>query len=159
MSGNKLTFHFPNIQLPDSLSDPEGSKGFVQYRIEPIAGLPMGTDINNTAYIYFDYNPAIVTNTTTNLFDQPLSIKENKEEITFSVYPNPGRGKYFVELSESVHNSGLTIEVYNLLGELVLNNKVQNNLIQIDLSSQPNGVYLIKVKGAERPLNQRLIKQ
>jgi uncharacterized repeat protein (TIGR01451 family) len=79
MTGNKLNFHFPNIQLPDSTSNPEGSKGFVQYRIKSKPGLPSGTLIKNTAYIYFDYNPAIVTNTTINSFDQPLLIKEDEK--------------------------------------------------------------------------------
>jgi uncharacterized repeat protein (TIGR01451 family) len=39
---NVLTFHFPNIQLPDSTSNPEGSKGYVQYRIKPKANLALG---------------------------------------------------------------------------------------------------------------------
>jgi uncharacterized repeat protein (TIGR01451 family) len=159
ITGNKLNFRFPHIQLPDSTSDPEGSKGFVQYRIKPKPALPLGTQIKNTAYIYFDYNPAIVTNTTTNLFEQPLSVKENKKDISLSVYPNPGSGKYLIELSEMADNSDLTIEVYNLLGELILNYKVQNNLTQIDLSNQAKGMYVLKIKGTEKPLNQRLIKQ
>ena len=35
LDNNLLNFHFPNIMLPDSTSDPEGSKGYVQYRVKP----------------------------------------------------------------------------------------------------------------------------
>jgi len=63
-----LSFYFPNIMLPDSTSDEEGSKGFIQFRIKPIAGIENGEIIKNTAHIYFDFNDPIVTNTTETRF-------------------------------------------------------------------------------------------
>ena len=39
LTGSLLIFRFPNIQLADSASSPEGSKGFVQYKIKPYSGL------------------------------------------------------------------------------------------------------------------------
>jgi uncharacterized repeat protein (TIGR01451 family) len=76
LTGNKLSFNFPNIQLPDSTSNFDGSQGYVQYRIKPLANLPGGTMIHNKASIYFDYNPAVVTNTTTNEFMLSIGINE-----------------------------------------------------------------------------------
>lgn len=58
-----LQFTFDNILLPDSNIDEPGSHGFVNYRISPQAGLPDPTQITNTAHIFFDANPAVVTNT------------------------------------------------------------------------------------------------
>ncbi|MBL0317651.1 MAG: T9SS type A sorting domain-containing protein [Flavobacteriales bacterium] len=60
---NLATFQFNGINLPDATSDESGSHGFVTYRILPVTGLDAGTEIPNTASIYFDFNPAIVTNT------------------------------------------------------------------------------------------------
>ncbi len=57
-------FHFDNINLPDSASDEPGSQGFVVYKIKTHSYLQGWDEINNTAYIYFDSNPAIITNTT-----------------------------------------------------------------------------------------------
>lgn len=159
LNNNLLTFYFPNIMLPDSASDPEGSKGFVQYRVKPKANLPAGTQIKNTAYIYFDYNAPIVTNTTINEFVLPLSINENKSAVALSVYPNPGNGKYYVKSPEGMKNSEISIKVYNLFGELILTTKMQNSSSQIDLSNQPNGIYIIKVNDLNQSFNQRLIKQ
>lgn len=65
-----LQFLFNDIFLPDSSSDPEGSQGFVSYRIETQTGLQQGSLLENTGYIFFDANPPIVTNTATNtIFD------------------------------------------------------------------------------------------
>ena len=51
-----IRFDFRNIYLPDSLSDPSGSKGYIDFEIDLVDDLPIGTQIKNTAYIYFDYN-------------------------------------------------------------------------------------------------------
>ena len=55
-------FNFQNIQLPDSLSDPEGSKGWVQFKIkskENLSGPRL--EIPNRASIYFDLNEPVNT--------------------------------------------------------------------------------------------------
>lgn len=61
-----VDFFFDNILLPDSNIDEPGSHGFVAFRIMPNSGLPDPTVINNTGYIYFDFNSAVITNTTLN---------------------------------------------------------------------------------------------
>ncbi len=65
-NGGIVNFNFPEINLIDSLTDEPGSHGFVQYRIKLKPNMPWGTIIENTAHIYFDFNPAVVTNTTQN---------------------------------------------------------------------------------------------
>jgi uncharacterized repeat protein (TIGR01451 family) len=59
-----IDFEFADIMLPDSNCCEPESHGLVSYIIRPVEGLAHNTEINNTAYIYFDNNPAIVTNTT-----------------------------------------------------------------------------------------------
>ncbi len=88
-----LVFDFDNIYLPDSTTDLEGSQGFFLYRVSIIDDLPEGTLIENTAHIYFDNNPAVVTNTTKNILypdmdgDGYFSVEDcNEEDINI----NPG---------------------------------------------------------------------
>ena len=62
---NILSVRFEQIMLPDSASDPTGSQGAITLR----AGLYPGehlTAITNTAEIYFDLNPPVLTNSTLN---------------------------------------------------------------------------------------------
>ncbi|MEI7802760.1 MAG: hypothetical protein WCI97_08970, partial [Bacteroidota bacterium] len=71
--GSDVKFNFVNINLPDSGSNLAGSQGYVSYRVMPIANLPLGTSIKNTASIYFDFNSPVVTNTVSNLICNPTT--------------------------------------------------------------------------------------
>lgn len=62
-NGNEVFFIFENIDLPPESSDPEGSQGYVAYQIKSKSSLVVEDVVENTANIFFDFNPAIVTNT------------------------------------------------------------------------------------------------
>jgi uncharacterized repeat protein (TIGR01451 family) len=59
-----LQWTFNNIMLPDSFSNPEQSHGFITYTVNQLPDLTDGTEITNSAAIYFDSNDPIITNTT-----------------------------------------------------------------------------------------------
>lgn len=61
-----LVFQFDHINLPDSATDFNGSQGFVTFRMDHKGTLPIGTQIRNSAAIFFDFNAPIITNTTLN---------------------------------------------------------------------------------------------
>lgn len=66
VSGNGvLTWLFLPYSLVDSAANPAGSVGFITFSIKKKANTPIGTYLKNTAFIYFDYNPLIKTNTVT----------------------------------------------------------------------------------------------
>ncbi len=62
LNGNSLVVYFPNINLVDSATNPPLSAGWFQYRVKTKPNLFAQSQIKNTAYIYFDFNPAIATN-------------------------------------------------------------------------------------------------
>jgi uncharacterized repeat protein (TIGR01451 family) len=57
-----VTITFENINLPDSMSSPEGSQGFVHFKVSQLPDLAHETIILNHANIYFDNNSPITTN-------------------------------------------------------------------------------------------------
>lgn len=59
---NVVHFRFDNIYLPDSSSNPDGSLGFVTFQIDQNNFVYQGSEIRNKAHIFFDFNPAIITN-------------------------------------------------------------------------------------------------
>ncbi len=63
INNSVIKFDFPNIFLPDSASDPEGSQGYIVFDILPKTGITLGSVIENRVGIYFDFNPPIITNT------------------------------------------------------------------------------------------------
>ncbi|MDF1698218.1 MAG: hypothetical protein P1U56_20385, partial [Saprospiraceae bacterium] len=96
-----LVFQFDNINLPDSTSDLEGSQGHLIFTVELAENVVEGTLIENTAHIYFDSNPAVVTNTTQNVLfpdmdgDGFLSVMDCNDEdadINPDAVDIPGNG-------------------------------------------------------------------
>jgi len=63
-STREIDFFFEDIQLADSVNNEPESHGLVSFKIRPETDLPLLTELNNTASIFFDNNPPIVTNTT-----------------------------------------------------------------------------------------------
>lgn len=82
----------------------------------------------------------------------PLGINEiGNKNIEVTAYPNPGNGVFNLTLHHPALAPGetgsQTIEVYNMLGEKVHSNPftIHNSQFTIDLSNQPNGIYLYRV--------------
>lgn len=141
LKGRALNIYFDDIMLPDSFTDKEGSKGFFQYKIKPINGLTKGNKIKNTAYIYFDYNTPVVTNTTVNEYVEKNNSIIKINEGNLMVYPNPSNGMFKLEyLSGEIY----TIEVFNSVGSQINLNQSPTNET-INLSLQAEGIYTAKV--------------
>ena len=159
INGNVLTVRFNNIMLPDSTTDYEGSMGYFQYRIKPLPNLPLGTQIENTAYIYFDYNAPIITNTTQNNFQTVVStFNGNDDSNQLKVFPNPANELLNISLQNSaIQNCIIT----NALGQTVYNsaNEINgNHKIQLNISNLNQGVYFVKVRASNGSYNAKFIK-
>lgn len=85
LDGGIARFNFSNIDLVDSAASATRSTGWVQYRIQLLPNLPAGTTIKNTASIYFDQNPAVVTNTTINTINTPLTCADTTISMTHAI--------------------------------------------------------------------------
>ena len=157
LTSNVIRFNFPDIYLPDSISNEPGSHGFVTFKIQVGNNLQPGDEIKNTAHIYFDTNPAIITNTAINtVMDEGLGIKKT-QELSVDVYPNPSNGIYYVRLPKSVSKNN-TLTVYNITGQPIHNTNGVKDIAQIDISHFPNGVYMIVVHG-EQSFKKIIVKQ
>jgi len=69
-----LEWTFENVMLPDSNRNEPASHGFVKFKVNQIPNLPIGTVINNTAQIYFDFNPPIYTNISLHTISLPQDL-------------------------------------------------------------------------------------
>jgi uncharacterized repeat protein (TIGR01451 family) len=147
--GNAMAFTFPHINLVDSFDNPALSTGWIQYKVRAKANLPVGTQVKNTASIYFDNNPAIVTNTTVNVVDtvsHSLGIYDPARLSTISLHPNPNKGTFTLQTSGSI-NAEYTIS--DMLGHIILQQTITTDDQQIDMHDAADGVYTLTVKGAQ----------
>jgi uncharacterized repeat protein (TIGR01451 family) len=146
----ELTFRFSGINLVPSSLSIESSQGFFTYDIDELPNLNLNSEIKNTAYIYFDFNPPIVTNTTINT-NGYLGLEINDPEFKFTIFPNPTNGKFTLDISESV-----SVKIYSVIGALVYDQEVQKDEI-IDLSYCKKGIYNIQVETAKYIYAKKLI--
>ena len=145
LTGNAILFSFPQINLVDSATNPPLSTGWMQYKVKSKPNLPTGTQINNTAYIYFDINPAIVTNTATSSVGVN-SIVPLSSSSTIHLYPNPNRGSFTLVTYGSI-SSDYTIS--DMLGHIISHSTITSDSQPIDLPEASEGVYTLVVKGAQ----------
>jgi uncharacterized repeat protein (TIGR01451 family) len=145
-------FDFPQIWLPDSTSNEPESHGMIVYRIKELVTNGEGEEIFNTAHIYFDWNPAIVTNTTYNV-NTSLGIEE--QENSNSIYPNPSSTNFTIKANEHIEQ----IRIYDMLGKEWKNLRPTSSNPTVDISTLPEGIYLVNVSTEKGTFTERLIKQ
>ncbi|MEM9819966.1 MAG: T9SS type A sorting domain-containing protein [Bacteroidota bacterium] len=152
-----LTFDFSNIFLPDSTADFEGSQGYVSYIIEGKEGLAENTAIENTASIYFDFNPPIVTNTTQNIMvsELPTTSTSVLEPIQFSVFPNPTRD--LVQVTSEEGTGPTQLRLYDHLGQL-LDQREWSGSIILELNQYPAGLYWIELSAEKAKVVQKIVR-
>jgi hypothetical protein len=139
-----LKFNFYNIMLPDSGTDLAGSEGFVVYKVKAKPNAIVGTEWKNTAYIYFDFNEAIITNTTINTLELLTSITQIAQS-TISISPNPANDMVTVNFENNYTGSLIITDV---TGRIVKQVQVNNtNRVQINTSDLSNGFYQLSMNG------------
>lgn len=102
-----------------------------------------GLGTSTVTYTYTDANGCTNTSTDNILVDECLGINE-EAVAAISVYPNPGTGLFHI----SGLNQNSTIHVVDAQGRIVgfTQNTISNKEVSIDLSTMPNGIYLLKVE-------------
>jgi uncharacterized repeat protein (TIGR01451 family) len=153
--GNHITVVFNDIDLPPSVPETLTGHGYFTYRVKPTAGFTVGTQIENTAEIYFDFNPPIVTPTWTTTFVEQLSVDEQRPFVQF--YTNPVTDVF--ELTLVNPETSIDAHVYDLLGKKVGNARSINGKLQIQTQSWSRGVYILKLFTTNGTLSYKLVKE
>lgn len=150
----RVTFTFDNILLPDSIVNEPESHGFVRFRSRIISGLPNNTVLNNTAHIYFDFNPAIVTNTTLNtlVYVLPVGIDEASSASTVQVLPNPVTNDAVLQFNNPA-NETFTLKVFDVHGKLVAEQVLTGKSATVPAKLLQSGVYIYHLKNEQGTRN------
>ena len=134
-----VDFFFENIQLPDSVNNEPDSHGLISYKITPHADLSVGTGLINTAFIYFDNNDAIVTNTTWTTIHEcggeaafdasEIAVCPGEEIIFTSLYEEIDSYQWNIDSAPEAIDSTL-IKTFNDAGEYIVQLVAENPLCQ-----------------------------
>jgi uncharacterized repeat protein (TIGR01451 family) len=137
-------FTFNNILLADSNVNEPASHGFLRYKIKPKTGLSANTVITNTADIYFDFNPPVITNETFNtmVYTIPTGISlVNKSAAKITVKPNPFSDNAIINFNNKL-NQPYSLLIYSMDGQLIEKQSSNESSIQINSNKMNTGVYL-----------------
>jgi uncharacterized repeat protein (TIGR01451 family) len=151
---NKLTWRFDNINLPPSIANTITGKGYITFQIKPKAGYAVGDIITNTANIYFDFNPAIVTEPCITEFVSTLS-NQNFAFNNFSFSPNPVTNSLKITNYSKIDR----IEITSVLGQKVYSENTNNLQTEIDMSSVSKGIYFVKVTANGNEKTVKILKE
>jgi hypothetical protein len=158
-NGPAVQFIFDPIILPAAQNDEPGSHGFVKYSVRLREGASTGTGVKNTAYIYFDFNPAIVTNTvTTTVSDDSLISIAPDLGITWRIYPNPAHEQLFIRADRALPGECM-FTLFDLAGKALGQQLLQpSGETVVRVPHLAPGLYLCRITdGREKVLTTSII--
>lgn len=80
----------------------------------------------------------------------PLSVEENTSK-DLKIYPNPLKN----ELQINLNHSNATLEIFDVVGNLLISKRIENSsIIPLELST---GMYVVRVKVGDRVFKEKLI--
>ncbi len=144
-SNGLVRFEFDQIWLADSTTNEPGSHGDLVYRIAEKSTCLAGCEIENTAYIYFDWNDAIVTNTTYNLNENIMGIYEDGIN-GWGIYPNPANNYLQIQGLETFN-----YEIHDFAGKSILKGEGSANEM-LDITKLMSGAYVITIESENAEL-------
>ncbi len=81
---------------------------------------------------------------------------EQLQTPQLSIYPNPTTGPITIKNEEL---RMMNVAVYDIYGKEVLKQEVGSQKYEVDLSTQPNGIYIVKVITDKQAITKKIIKQ
>ena len=156
-----VEFFFKDIMLVDSFTNEPMSHGYVQFNIFAKDNLPDETSILNSASIYFDFNPPILTNTIENLMVDMLPVFTSTDETSniqaLQIFPNPISEGEKLNLIDLPVGEKL-ISVYNHKGQVIFFEKIHSIEYSIQTQNWRTGVYFIWIENEyEKKLGKVII--
>ena len=84
---------------------------------------------------------------------------DEEMQTTFSLYPNPANNEFTISLN--INQSNLELEVYDVLGNKVINKILTNETSTINIEQLSNGLYFVRLVDANSNIiyTQRLVKE
>lgn len=139
---NTLIVKFNDIFLSDSTSNEKESHGFIQFKIKPKFPLSKTDNIDNTSYIYFDYNSPVKTNVTR------VSIEKNSQIYGAALIDKNQNCKID---STDIKLKNIKVNLFDSLNQLVQTTST-NNQGDYFFKITTSGRYSLKIDTLNLPL-------
>ena len=86
-------------------------------------------------------------------------IAEHNNPFEFSLFPNPTSGIFTIQ-AKGIARRNSVLEIYNINSQSIYSGKINNNeTLCIDLSNQPNGLYMALLRFNNTLVTRKIILQ
>ncbi len=150
-NGMNVEFIFEDINLPPETVDPEGSMGFIAFQVRTNTDLQIGDIVENTASIFFDFNPPIITNTVVTEVVEELGVENSFYANTVYVVPNPVNDALNIVSDKAVE----TVRVYSIFGRLLF----ETNGDEVNFTNRASGIYFVEITTSVGTSIRKVIKE
>lgn len=109
-----------------------------------------------------------ITIQTTSLTDEKVNENYRKNNVFFSemlsekeikIYPNPTYGDFSVEITGFMDTDKCLLGIYNMSGQLIKQTYTDSPVTNFDISSQPNGMYILHISLNGNESSWKIIKK
>ena len=113
-------------------------------------GTPIGTEISIASNPLF--NGSVSSN-----FCNPIGIFEYSNSFEFSIYPNPTKGNFTIDIPR-ISSEDFTLTISNLVGQKLQVDKLTDEKSIINFK-QPDGIYFLTISTAKESYSKIIIVQ
>ncbi len=144
---SSFIFDFKNILLVDSNENEPNSHGFLRYRIKPKNFLSPGDWFANNAWIYFDFNLPVSTDTAVTSIVLPNSVINSSSQHfeTAQILPHPLLVKselIFYNPFQELYSFTLS----TIAGQIIEQKSTCSGRLIIEKGSKPPGIYFYELR-------------
>jgi uncharacterized repeat protein (TIGR01451 family) len=141
--GNALEFRFSPIILTPATIDETNSQGFIQFAVKMKPGIAVEDVVSNTAHIYFDFNPAVITNTVKTTVKQFVSTIQRLKTNKILIFPNPSNQSVLLQIDSPIPIQS-PLSVWDTQGKLVWQGYASSPEVQVSTTEFTNGTYFVR---------------
>jgi uncharacterized delta-60 repeat protein len=105
------------------------------------------TDSVNSDFAIARYNPSSV------------GLEEMTNENKILIFPNPVSNKFSIVIGQPTILQSTILSIYNISGQLLIEQTIRQNKSEIDISGLAKGVYIIKLNNSNTTFVARIIKE
>ena len=144
-----INFLFEDIMLLDSTTNEPESHGFVKFKINQKPDLPIGTIIENSAGIYFDFNEPVITNYTLHTIGEltePIANNTESAQLSYEtrVFPNPTQSDILIHASQFLEQGQFSL--FSVDGKMLKTEAFTGSQASIQMDGLPDGIYIYQVR-------------
>ena len=88
---------------------------------------------------------------------QPIT--ENLGEMTITLYPNPTKGQLNINVANMTADAKGEITMHDMTGRLLMKQNKVHETDMIDISSQPMGMYIVRIRFGDETSEWKVIKE